>query len=107
MIIEQRTYTFHPGAIPKFMALYQEGALEIQTRILGNLIGYFVSEIGTLNQTVHLWGFSSLDDRIERRAKLMEDTKWRSFLAEILPLLIKQESQILIPTSFSPIGGKK
>ena len=69
MIIEQRTYDFHPGAVPKFFALYEDtGARELQRRILGNLVGYYVSEIGPLNQTVHLWGYASLDDRAARRA---------------------------------------
>jgi hypothetical protein len=105
MIVEQRTYQFHPGAVPKFMALYQAGPLALQKRILGNLIGYFVTEIGGLNQTVHLWGYDSLDDRARRRAALMAEPEWRDFLGQILPLLVTQDSRILIPTGFSPIGG--
>jgi hypothetical protein len=103
MIIEQRTYRFKPGKIPTFMALYQERGLDIQTRILGNLLGYFVTELGPLNETVHLWGYDSLDDRTRRRAALMADPQWLAFLGEILPLLETQESKILLPTAFSPI----
>ena len=54
---------------------------------------------------MHLWGYDSLDDRARRRAALMADPDWRAFLAEILPLLETQESRILLPTAFSPIGG--
>jgi hypothetical protein len=32
----------------------------------------------------------------------MEEETWRSFLKEILPLLQRQESKILLPQSFSP-----
>jgi hypothetical protein len=103
MLVEMRTYTFMPGAVAKFMTVYQEKGLEIQKRTLGYLVGYFTTEIGTLNQTVHLWGYDSLDDRQRRRAALAADPNWQTFLAEILPLLIRQESQILTPTSFSPI----
>ncbi|PHP66810.1 NIPSNAP family protein [Zhengella mangrovi] len=107
MIVEQRTYTFHPGAVPVFMKTYEEsGARALQQRILGNLIGYFVTETGPLNQTVHLWGYASLDDRAERRAALMREPVWRSFLADILPLLQSQESKVLLPTAFSPLGGE-
>ncbi len=106
MIVEQRTYTFHPGGLPKFLKHYAEsGAQALQQRVLGNLIGYFATEIGTLNQSVHLWGYESLDDRMVRRAALLEEPVWTSFLADILPLLQKQESKILLPTGFSPIGG--
>lgn len=104
MIVEQRTYRFKPGGVPKFMALYQAGPLEIQKRVLGNLLGYFVTELGPLNETVHLWGYDSLDARTQRRAALMADPAWRAFLTEILPLLDAQETKILLPTGFSPIG---
>ena len=104
MIVEQRTYRFKAGKVPTFMAIYEEKGLEIQERILGNLIGYFATEIGPLNETVHLWGYASLDDRAARRAALMADEGWRAFLAEILPLLEMQETKILLPTGFSPIA---
>ncbi|MBF9033525.1 NIPSNAP family protein [Rhodobacterales bacterium HKCCE2091] len=103
MIVEQRTYRFRPGQVPAFMKLYEAGPLALQRRILGNLLGYYVTELGTLNQTVHLWGYDSLDDRAARRARLMEEPEWRAFLAEILPMLETQESQILVPTGFSPV----
>jgi hypothetical protein len=106
MIIEQRTYSFHPGGLPKFFQLYEEtGARVIQQRILGNLIGYFTTELGPLNQSVHLWGYQSLDERQRRRAELMAEADWRAFLAQIVTLLQSQESKILLPTAFSPIGG--
>lgn len=104
MIVEQRTYRFKAGKVPTFMTIYEEKGLEIQKRILGNLIGYFATEIGPLNETVHLWGYASLDDRAARRAALMADEGWRAFLAEILPLLEMQETKILLPTGFSPIA---
>ncbi len=102
MIVEQRTYRFKAGKVPTFMEIYEAKGLEIQKRILGNLIGYFVTEIGPLNETVHLWGYDSLDDRTARRAALMADPDWRAFLAQIVPLLETQESKIMLPTSFSP-----
>lgn len=105
MIVEQRTYDFQPGTLPKFFKLYEEtGAREMQQRILGNLLGYFTTELGPLNQTVHLWGYASLDDRAERRAALAAEPDWLAFLAQVTPLMQRQESKILIPTAFSPLG---
>lgn len=103
MIVEQRTYDFQPGTLPEFFRLYEEtGAREMQQRILGHLMGYYVSEIGQLNQTVHLWRYVSLDDRAERRAALMAEGEWRNFLAQVTPMIQRQESKILLPTAFSP-----
>jgi|AntAceMinimDraft_12_1070368.scaffolds.fasta_scaffold04072_4 hypothetical protein len=101
MIVEQRTYDFHPGTLPKFFELYEDtGARVLQMRILGNLLGYFMTELGPLNQTVHLWGYTSLDDRASRRATLMQEGDWRNFLMQITPLLQRQDSKILLPREF-------
>jgi hypothetical protein len=103
MIVEIRTYVFKCGSVPAFLSTYETNGLEIQKRILGNLLGYFTTESGPLNQVVHLWGYASPDDRMARRAALVADPGWKKFLAEILPMLVSQESQILLPTAFSPI----
>ena len=104
MIVEERIYTFHPGKVPSFMAAYEARGRELQCRILGRLIGYFTSEFGEQNQTVHLWAYDTLADRAERRARLAAEPDWRTFLAEVLPMILRQESRILTPTPFSPIG---
>lgn len=54
--------------------------ITIRKKHLGNLIGYFSSEIGPINEIVHIWGFESLDDRQARRAKLGADPEWQAFL---------------------------
>jgi hypothetical protein len=103
MIVEMRTYGFVAGGAPKFLKIYQDKGLAIQTRILGNLLGYFVTEVGPLNQTVHLWGYDSFEERVRRRALLQADGDWQAFFAEIAPLLVSQQSALLTPTPFSPI----
>jgi hypothetical protein len=103
MIVEERIYRIATGKIPQLMAMYEKDGLPIQLPILGKLIGYFHTEIGTLNQVVHLWGYESLNDRAERRARLMKNEDWLRFIDRITPLILKQENRILIPTSFSPL----
>jgi hypothetical protein len=68
MIVEERCYTVKPGTVQLYYRDYDPRGLEIQTRILGNLIGYFHTEIGELNQVVHLWGYDSLAEREQARA---------------------------------------
>lgn len=103
MIVEQRTYTFKPGNLQTFLEVYEAEGLPIQNRILGGLIGYFFSEIGTLNQAVHLWRYDSLADREARRAALMAEPDWQAFIAKTAPMIERQEVAILNPTAFSPI----
>ena len=89
--------------MPEFMAKYQERGLAIQLEVLGNLLGYFWTEIGPLNQTVNLWGYSSFEERQRRRAVLMQRPEWLEFVKETSHLILAQETRLLIPAPFSPI----
>jgi hypothetical protein len=102
MIVEKRTYRFHPGKVQEFLTLYEREGLPIHTKYLP-LIGYFVSDIGPLNQVITMWGYASMADREEKRAKLYADPKWIAFGPKTTPLIQKMESMILKPTGFSPI----
>ena len=103
MIVEERIYTLEVGKAPEFLRLYEQEGLAIQTPILGNLIGYFSSEIGELNLIVHMWGYESFEERTRRRAELMAEPGWQAFVAKVRPLVLRQENRILIPAPFSPI----
>jgi hypothetical protein len=105
MIVEERTYNLWPGKTADYLQAYQDVGLEVQREILGNLLGYFTTDIGTLNQIVHMWGYESLNDREERRCTLLANPAWQDYVATIRPWVMHQENRILIPTSFSPIGG--
>ena len=97
MLVEQRTYTTHPGKWRDYLMLYEAQGLEVQRRILGRMVGYYYSEIGGLNQIVHLWAYEDLNERAARRAELMADADWRAYVVNMLPLLQNQESKILVP----------
>ena len=105
MVVDHRTYTLHPLELGKWLTLYEQYGLPVQLRHLGNLIGFFQTEIGTLNQVVHLWGFDSLDERQRRRSEMAKDPDWHDFLQrnEQLGALKHQEIKIVIPVSFSPL----
>ena len=52
MLVEQRTYTTHPGKYRDYLSLYEQEGLQIQLRILGRMVGYYYTDIGELNQIV-------------------------------------------------------
>jgi len=103
LIIEERQYRIAAGRLSEYLAIYENLGLQIQSRILGNLIGYFSSEIGELSCLVHLWGYESLDDRALRRAELAKQPEWQDYLRQCTPLIVHMENRILLPTRFSPI----
>ncbi len=103
MIVEERCYTLKPGTVQLYYQDYSARGLKIQQPILGNLIGYFHTEIGELNQIVHMWGYDSLAERERRRALLAANAEWLGYLKQSPDIILKMETRILIPAPFSPI----
>jgi hypothetical protein len=102
VIVEERIYTLHPGQAPEYLRLYEAEGLEIQRKILGRMVGYFSTEVGPLNQIVHLWAYRDLAERGERRARLGADPGWQAYVKKIRPLIVHQENKLLVPAPFSP-----
>lgn len=104
-IIEERIYVLQTGAkLEEYLDIYEREGLSVQRPILGGFLGYFVTELGTQNQLVHLWRYSGLEDRRRRRAELAADARWQRCLEQIRPMIMTMENRIMYPTSFSPIG---
>lgn len=104
MFYEIRTYRLKNGGIPAYLAAVGDVGIAIQKRHLGNLIGYFYSEIGPVNEIVHIWAYPTLDDRQARRARLAKDPEWQAFLPKIRDLIVTAENKIMSPAEFSPLG---
>ena len=66
MIIEMRTYTLKPGNIPTFEERFA-GALAIREKF-SKLAAFWHTEVGPLNQVIHVWPYDSLDQRASVRA---------------------------------------
>jgi hypothetical protein len=104
MIYEMRTYRLRTGTIPAYLSLVEEEGIAIQKGHLGRLVGYFFSDIGPLNEIVHVWAFASLDDRETRRTALAADARWQVFLPKIQALIEVMDNKILKPAAFSPLS---
>ena len=100
MLVEQRTYTTQPGKVREYLALYEAEGLPLQRRLLGRLVGSYRSEFGALNQVIHLWAYTDLNEREQRRAAMLADPDFQAYVRKMLPLLVSQESRILVPAPF-------
>ena len=69
---------------------------------LGNLVGYYTTDTGELNQIVQLWAYENYADREARRKALWSDPEWTDPSKSTISVMQKQESKILLPTAFSP-----
>ena len=88
MLIEERCYVLHATSSPQdFLEAYRKTGQEVQTRTLGGLVGYYVTEIGELNAIVSLWRYDSFEQRQSRRATLAKDPQWQVYLAVVRPMI--------------------
>ncbi|MBV8662204.1 MAG: NIPSNAP family protein [Hyphomicrobiales bacterium] len=104
MYYEMRTYGIQVGKMDEYLALVEKVGLPILQRYQ-KLVGWWRSEHGELNQVVHMWVWKSLDERIQQRTALYKDQEWlTNFTPKAFPLIVRQESKLLVATSFSPLA---
>ncbi|MGY9057001.1 MAG: NIPSNAP family protein [Alphaproteobacteria bacterium] len=98
MLHELRTYTFRAGQAPIAAKNSGEKARYIRGDDYGKLEGYWLPEIGPLNQVMHLWSYDSFAHREERRIALSQNERWTK---EYLPLMkgniLRQDIRLLKP----------
>ena len=101
MIVDHRTYSIYPGRMAEFLEIYGTLGYPLQLKYLGDCVGWYVSmDIGPLNQVVHMWRYSDINDRADRRAKLATDPDWQVYLKKATPLLQNMENKIVAPAPF-------
>ena len=102
MIYELRTYTLKPGAQPTVAQTSAELGRDIRGDNYGRLEGYWMTEIGALNQVVHLWSYESFEERARLRGELSQNGRWTGeYLPRLLPNLMRQEVRIM--NAFVPV----
>jgi L-rhamnose mutarotase len=98
MIYEMRTYTLKPGSIEEFEKRFAE-ALPYREKY-SKLAAFWHTEIGPLNQVIHVWAYQDLNERMRVRAEARQDPHWPP---QVRDLIQSQETKILIPAEFSPL----
>jgi hypothetical protein len=97
MILEMRTYTHTPGTLKELEGRFSRG---LPGRVkLSPLGGFFRTEVGPLNQVIHLWPYEDAGHRDRIRAESRNVEGWPPGLSD---LLVAQETKVLTPAPFSP-----
>ncbi len=102
MIVDVRTYTLIPRKTHAYVDLFEKLALPVTKRHGQQLMGYYTSQIGALNQVVHLWRYDSLADLEAKRTARDADPAWSEFLKATEGMILTQDNKIMKPVSFSP-----
>jgi hypothetical protein len=94
VIYELRTYTNLPAGVAEAARIRQSG-YEIRRRH-SPCLGYWMVEVGELNQTVNLWQYESFAHRTRVRAALAADPDWNNdYLARSRPGLLREDTMIM------------
>ena len=102
MIVDVRTYTLIPRKMAVYLELFEQHGLPVMKRHGLELIGYYVSQIGALNQVVHLWRYDNLADMEKKRTARDADPAWAEFQSLTEGMILAQDNKVMRPTSFSP-----
>jgi len=97
MIVEMRTYTLHPGTTAQFEERFG-AALPVRAKV-SPLAAFWHTEVGPLNQVIHVWPYETMDERTRLRA---EATKLQGWPPNVREFVVSQKSQVFIPAPFSP-----
>ena len=103
MIVDIRTYDIVPRKMKTYLSLFEEYALPVLREYIGEPLGYFVVEHGTLNQVVHMCGYESLGDLEEKRQAREADPRWDEYLSKSEGLVTSQNNKLCRPTNWSSI----
>ena len=95
MIYEMRTYDLKPRAIPEFERRTGE---KMPARLAySKLGGFWHTEVGPLNQVVHIWPYDDLNQRADLRARAVAGGEWPP---DNSPFILNMRNEILLPAPF-------
>ncbi len=95
MIYEVRTDTFRPGALPAVIQRFGE-AYEHRKKV-SELAGCWSTEIGPLNQLIHIWPYH---DAAARATVKNAATKLRDWPPDLEEFLVHSEAESFLPFPF-------
>jgi len=92
MIYEVRTYELKPRTLPEVLKRFGE-AYE-KRKAFSQLYAFWYTEIGTLNQIVHVWPYRDLEERNRIRAEAVKAGVWPPKTQEFF---VSMRTEIMIP----------
>ncbi|KAI8491165.1 negative regulation of ATP citrate synthase [Branchiostoma belcheri] len=93
-LYELRTYSIRPDCFGDFLKLSDQ---KMHMRMEhSKLIGYWRTELGGINEVVHIWEYDNFSHRAAVRQALAADPEWvGKYFSKILPMLVKQENVVM------------
>ncbi len=100
-VYELRCYRTHVGKAPEWLAHFKT-VLPVRDKYTRR-VGLWQTEMGQLNEVVHMWVYRDLNARAAARATMAQDPAWQEFLKVTPPLLVNMQAIVLNPAPSSPM----
>ena len=99
MINVLRMYTTRPGKMHHVVNSSATVAQKIRNGdTYGKLIGHWSSELGRMNQYIHMWEYSDVEEMRKLRSELASKEDWKNkFVPLVGPYILTQEIRLLRP----------
>lgn len=97
MIYEMRTYDLAPRSLAEVEKRFGE-AYEHRKKY-SELFAFWHTEIGPLNQIMHVWGYESLEERARIRGQAAKDPNWPPKIRDYVTAM---KSESVVPFTFVP-----
>ena len=97
MILEIRTYEIQPGSLAEVEKRYGE-AYEHRKKY-SPLFAFWHTEIGPLNEIIHIWSYKDLAERARIRGEASKDPNWPPKISEFIKAM---NVEIVTPFDFIP-----
>ncbi|OUM00815.1 NIPSNAP family protein [Variovorax sp. JS1663] len=94
-LVDHRIYTIRLRRMNEFIEVFDRMAMPILLQTLGHPLGFHTSQVGPLNQFVHLWAYQSLADYEERCRARDAHPDFARYLAASEHLIVAQETRLL------------
>ena len=91
-------YTIRLRKMGEFLEVFNRMAMPVLMDTLAHPVGFYVSQVGPLNQFVHLWAYEDLAD-YERRCQARDShPAFPAYLAASEHLIVAQETRLVRAT---------
>lgn len=103
-LVDHRIYTIRLRKMGEFIEVFDRLAMPILLKTLGHPLGFYTSQVGPLNQFVHLWAYEDLADYERRSIARDAHPDFPAYLAASEHLIVAQETRLIRQVRLTTLG---
>ncbi len=101
-LYELRIYTLAVGKMKEAAEHYQTLGWPALKKAEDKLVGYFLGDVGAMNQIIHVWRFEDDADRRQHWERVFADPDFQAFAKVFRPLVLNQENRLMTEAPWGP-----